>query len=79
MAPLGSRTRNQEYLMNHRLLALGSVAALALGVSGALAADIPARGPAIAPAPVIFAPAFTWTGFYVGLNGGYGSSKFEYP
>ena len=65
--------------MNHRLLALGSVAALALGISGALAADIPARGPAIAPAPVIFAPAFTWTGFYVGLNGGYGGSKFEYP
>jgi outer membrane immunogenic protein len=65
--------------MNHRLLALGSVAALALGVSGALAADIPARGPAIAPAPVIFAPAFTWSGFYVGVNAGHAGDKFRYP
>ncbi len=65
--------------MNHRLLALGSVAALAFGVSGALAADIPARSPAIAPAPVVFAPLFTWSGFYIGVNAGYAGDKFDYP
>jgi outer membrane immunogenic protein len=45
-------------------------AAAATLVSGAaMAADLPtAKGPP--PAPVVYAPAFTWTGFYVGINGG---------
>jgi len=45
-------------------------AAAATLVSGAaMAADLPtAKGPP--PAPVIYAPAFTWTGFYVGINAG---------
>lgn len=65
--------------MNHRILALGSVAALALATSGAFAADMPARGPAIAPAPVVLAPVFTWSGFYVGVNAGHAGDKFRYP
>src|SRR3954453_2753812 len=47
------------------------VAAAALTVSGAFAADLPTRAPP--PAPFVAAiPIFTWTGFYVGLNAGWG-------
>jgi outer membrane immunogenic protein len=49
---------------------LSTTAALALLSSAALAADLPARGPAPAPAPIYAAPIFTWTGFYVGANAG---------
>lgn len=43
--------------------------------AGALAADLPRRSaaPAYEPPPP---PAFTWTGFYAGLQGGYGFSSF---
>lgn len=41
----------------------------AIGVAGANAADLPMKAPPYAP-PIV-AP-FTWTGFYVGVNAGYG-------
>ncbi|MDF2114773.1 porin family protein [Roseiarcaceae bacterium H3SJ34-1] len=58
--------------MRKYLLAGAAVAALSIGAGslGALAADLPSRG--VAPAPVYAAPIFTWSGFYVGLNAGYG-------
>jgi outer membrane immunogenic protein len=44
-------------------------ALLASVATSAFAADLPSRkGPP--PAPVYYAPPFTWTGFYVGINGG---------
>ncbi len=47
------------------------VAAIALSAGSALAADLPSRkGPPVLPPPP--PPPPMWTGFYVGLNAGYG-------
>jgi len=51
-------------------LLVGSATVFALALAGpALAADLPVKAPAY-KAPVV-APVYEWTGFYVGLNGGY--------
>jgi outer membrane immunogenic protein len=51
--------------------------ATALLGGAALAADLPTRkeAPAFAPPP----PVATWTGFYIGVNGGYAGDQFKYP
>jgi outer membrane immunogenic protein len=46
---------------------LGAVAAVTLGGS-AFAADLAYKAPPVAPP----APVYNWTGFYLGLNGGWG-------
>jgi len=52
--------------------------ALMAGVaSSALAADLPTHKAPPSPAPYYTPPAFTWTGFYVGVNGGWGFSGTE--
>jgi outer membrane immunogenic protein len=50
-------------------LLLSGVAALALSTTAALAADL--------PLPPEAAPVFTWTGFYVGVQGGWGWGESE--
>lgn len=50
--------------------------AAALLSSTAMAADLPGRGPAIAPAPAFSPmPVFTWTGVYIGGQVGYAWGK----
>ena len=59
-----------------KTIAYGVIAASAIALaSGALAADLPRKS--AAPAPYLSpAPAFTWTGFYVGVNGGGDWARF---
>jgi outer membrane immunogenic protein len=58
-------------MKSHFLGLLAATAISTAAVSAASAADLPVR--AAPPAP-IFAPApvFTWTGFYAGVNAGWG-------
>ncbi len=50
---------------------------LAIVSGAAMASDLPSKKTAPAPAPVTYAPpAFTWTGAYVGLNGGINATNF---
>ena len=60
-----------------RKLLLAGASLLAVGVVSASAADLPARMPAKAP---VYVPpmGYSWTGFYLGLNGGYGFGRSEY-
>lgn len=52
---------------------LGSVALIALGAAPVMAADLAAR-PYTKAAPMI-AAAYDWSGFYIGANGGWGTSR----
>jgi len=53
---------------------LFATSAAMLVAAGAQAADLSYKKPA---APVYVAPAFSWTGFYVGLNAGYAFSNSD--
>src|SRR5580698_5957356 len=58
---------------------IGCTAAIA---TAAMAADLPPAAPLPPRAPAAYIPApppFSWTGFYVGINGGYGWNQWSNP
>jgi outer membrane immunogenic protein len=61
--------------MKMKKFLLATVGLVALGVAApALAADLPARAPVYTKAPVL-APVYDWSGFYIGADGGWASSR----
>src|SRR6478735_12118494 len=60
---------NGQRTSNMRARLFSSVVIATCMATSAFAADLPTRP---APAPVVYVPAFTWAGFYVGLNAGFG-------
>src|SRR5438105_14304470 len=46
-----------------------AAAAASLISTATLAADMPTRAPGLPP---VAAPGFSWTGYYIGIDGGYG-------
>jgi outer membrane immunogenic protein len=59
-----------------RKILLSGIAFTALTIAPAMAADMPSKAPAYLPPPAVY----NWTGFYVGLNGGYswGRTSVDY-
>jgi outer membrane immunogenic protein len=58
-------------------LLIGAVGALAIGLGAApaTAADLAPRPYTKAPPPPMMAAIYDWSGFYIGANGGWGSSR----
>ncbi|MGY4622977.1 hypothetical protein [Bradyrhizobium sp. USDA 4486] len=50
-------------------IVIGMAAAMSLFATGALAADLAAKR--YVKAPPMVEPVWSWTGFYIGANGGY--------
>jgi outer membrane immunogenic protein len=60
-----------------KLLLTSAIVSLGL-INMASAADLPARAPAYSKAPAIVDVAYDWSGFYVGINGGGATSRFDW-
>jgi outer membrane immunogenic protein len=74
--PIVSARQSKERETMKKIL-LASVALI--GFAGAAsAADLPARTMAPAAPIIAAAPIFTWSGFYVGVNAGYGWSNNDF-
>jgi outer membrane immunogenic protein len=61
-----------------RKLFAATFAIAALAVAPALAADLPARPVYKGAAPAIVEAGYNWSGFYIGVNGGYGWSTSDW-
>jgi outer membrane immunogenic protein len=55
-----------------KVISWAAAGVISLSAASAFAADLPAR--TYTKAPVAVAPIYSWAGFYIGLNGGGGSS-----
>ncbi len=57
-------------------LTIVAAAAIAIGSAApTIAADLPARPAPYSKAPTIVEAAYDWSGFYIGINGGWGTSN----
>jgi len=72
---VGHNSTTENQTMKKFLLV--TTAAIALGAAPAVAADLPARTTYPAPPPIV-APIYDWSGFYIGINGGGGTSSFDW-
>src|SRR5689334_7800378 len=66
----------RKWLGSAAVAALVVALVVALGVTGASAADLSAA-PVYRGAPPPLVAAFDWTGFYIGANIGYGSARAD--
>jgi outer membrane immunogenic protein len=66
---------NEEITLKKFLLGTIGVVALGMAVPAA-AADLPARS--YSKAPVMVDPIYDWSGFYIGINGGGATSRFDW-
>jgi outer membrane immunogenic protein len=66
------RERGAYWRSLMKRLLLAGVGLTTLCLASALAADLPPRMPTKAPA---YAPVYNWSGWYLGINGGYGFGR----
>jgi outer membrane immunogenic protein len=59
------------------LASMGALAIMTI-MGAANASDLPRRHAMPAKAPIYVEPAYNWTGFYAGINGGYGFGHSEW-
>jgi outer membrane immunogenic protein len=73
MAGLGVLLNLTEEVIVHPKTLFAASAFVLAAATGAMAADVPVEE----PVPVVEEPLFTWTGFYVGIQGGYVWTDFD--
>jgi outer membrane immunogenic protein len=62
-------SQDRKFEVPMKRILLTTIGGMVLAAGPVLAADLPSRkAPPVAP--VVYAPVFTWTGFYVGINAG---------